>query len=200
MKTYTTPDTDIKIQKCMLMTAYLLSHETYVSDIIELQSSFGRLNYRISYYNTHYITRKHIFQHFTFKKGRVNMIPTLSTPQDLGKAIRNGENKIIVTGSLGSAVIRIEAIGPTAWVLAIGSIGVAVTGVMTSAGTGGLATPVGTVLEGIATPALITTFGSLNTVKIAILIAVAGGGICTLTSLRKYKAKRENGKVVLIKG
>lgn len=125
------------------------------------------------------------------------MTPTVSTPQELGKAISKGENKIIVTGSLGSAVITIEAIGPVAWVVAVGAIGVAVAGVMTTVGTGGVGAPAGVVMEGIAAPALITTFGSLSTVTTAIGIAVAGGGVGTLTTLCKYRAKRENGKVVL---
>lgn len=125
------------------------------------------------------------------------MTTTVSTAQELGKAISNGENKIIVTGSLGSAVITIEAIGPVAWVVAIGAIGVAVAGAMTTVGSGGAAAPVGIVMEGISAPGLIATFGSVSTVTTAISIAVAGGGVGTLTSLRKYKAKRENGKVVL---
>lgn len=125
------------------------------------------------------------------------MTTTVSTPQELGKAISNGENKIIVTGSLGSAVITIEAIGPVAWVVAIGAIGVAVAGVMTTVGSGGAAAPVGVVMEGISAPGLIATFGSVSTVTTVISIAVAGGGVGTLTTLRKYKAKREGGKVVL---
>ena len=132
-------------------------------------------------------------------KGGVRMTPIVSTPQELGKAVSNGKNKIIVSGSLGSAVITIEAIGPVAWVVAIGSLGVAVAGAMATAGTGGAAAPAGVVMEGIAAPALITTFGSLSTVTTAIGIAVAGGGVGTLTTLRKYKAKRKNGKVVLYK-
>ena len=127
------------------------------------------------------------------------MAPIVSTPQELGKAIRNGESRIVVTGSLGPAVITIEAVGPVAWAVAIGAIGVAIAGVVTTAGTGGVAAPAGLVMEGIAAPALIATLGSVGTVSTAIGIAIAGGGVGTLASLRKYRASHENGKVVLSK-
>ncbi|HRU98831.1 MAG TPA: hypothetical protein P5092_15535 [Ruminococcus sp.] len=125
------------------------------------------------------------------------MSTTVSTSSELGKAIDRGENRIIVKGSLGDAVWAIEAIGPVAWVIAFGSLTVAVVGVIATVGTGGAGTPAGIALESIAAPGLITTFGSVGAVTTAIGIAVAGGGVGTLTTLRKYRAKRENGNVVL---
>lgn len=44
------------------------------------------------------------------------MSMTVSISSELGKAIDRGENRIIVKGSLGGAVLVIEAIGPVAWV------------------------------------------------------------------------------------
>ena len=116
------------------------------------------------------------------------MNTTVSTASELGKAIKNNENRIIVKGSLGDAVISIEAVGPVAWAVAIGAIGVAIAGVVV---------PAGAVMEGVAVPALVGTLGSIGTSTAAIGIAIAGGGIGTLTSMRKYKARRENGNVVL---
>lgn len=127
------------------------------------------------------------------------MNTTVSTTEELAKAIDRGENKIIVTGTLGEAVITIEAIGPVAWAVAIGAVGVAVASIITTVGTGGVGAPAGVVMKCFTTPVLVTTFGSTGTVTTAVSIAVAGGGVGTLTTLRKYKAKRERGKVVLIR-
>lgn len=125
------------------------------------------------------------------------MSMTVSTSSELGKAIERGENRIIVKGSLGNAVLVIEAIGPVAWVIAIGSVTVAVAGVLATVGTGGAGAPAGAALEGVAAPGLIATFGSIGTATTAIGIAVAGGGVGTLSTMRKYRATRENGNVVL---
>ena len=125
------------------------------------------------------------------------MSMTVSTSSELGKAIDRGENRIIVKGSLGDAVLAIEAIGPVAWVIAFGSLTVAVAGVIATVGTGGAGAPAGVAFEGLAAPGLIATFGSVGTITTAIGIAVAGGGVGTLSTMRKYRAKRENGNVVL---
>ena len=125
------------------------------------------------------------------------MSMTVNTSSELGKAIDRGENRIIVKSSLGDAVLVIEAIGPVAWVIAAGAIAVAIAGVVTTVGTGGAGAPAGAALECIATPGLIATFGSVGTAATAIGIAVAGGGIGTLSTMRKYRAMRENGNVVL---
>ena len=125
------------------------------------------------------------------------MSTTVSTASELGRAVSNNESKIVVTGSLGKAVIAIEAVGPVAWAIAIGAIGVAVAGVITTVGTGGVGTPAGIVMECAAAPALVATLGSTATVSAAIGIAVAGGGVGTLTTLRKYRATRNDGNVVL---
>ena len=100
-------------------------------------------------------------------------------------------------GSLGDAVLVIEGVGKVAWVIAFGSLAVAVAGVAATVGTGGAGVPAGVVIEGIAAPGLIATFGSIGTVTTAIGIAIAGDGVGTLTTMRKYHAKRENGNVVL---
>ena len=125
------------------------------------------------------------------------MSMTVSTSSELGKAIDRGENRIIVKGSLGNAVLVIEAIGPVAWVIAFGSLTIAVAGVLATVGTGGTGAPAGAALEGVAAPGLIATFGSIGTATTAIGIAVAGGGVGTLSTMRKYRATHEKGNVVL---
>ena len=127
------------------------------------------------------------------------MSTTVSTAKELGTAISNNDNQIIIEGSLGDAVITINAIGPVAWAVAIGAIGVAIAGIVVTAGTAGAGAPVGLVSEGLAAPALIATLGSASTATTAIGIAAAGGGVGVLSSMRRYKAKREGCKVVLTK-
>jgi len=127
------------------------------------------------------------------------MSTTVSTAKELGTAISNNDNQIIIEGSLGDAVITINAIGPVAWAIAIGAIGVAVAGIVITAGTAGAGAPVGAASELVAAPALIATLGSTSTATTAIGIAAAGGGVGTLSSMRRHKAKREGGKVVLTK-
>lgn len=127
------------------------------------------------------------------------MSTTVSTAKELGTAISNNENQIIIEGTLGDAVITINAVGPVAWAIAICAIGVAVAGIVVTAGTAGVGAPVGAASEVVAVPALIATLGSASTATTAIGIAAAGGGVGVLTSLRKYNAKRENGKVILSK-
>lgn len=127
------------------------------------------------------------------------MSTTVSTVKELGTAISNNENNIIIEGKLGNAVIKINAVGPVAWSIAIGAIGVAVAGIVVTGGTGGPGAPVGVASEIVAAPVLVTTLGSASTATTAIGIAVAGGGVGVLTSMRKYKAKREGSKVVLTK-
>ena len=80
------------------------------------------------------------------------MSTTVSTSSELGKAIDRGENRITVKGSLGDVVLAIEAIGPVAWVIAFGSLTVAVVGVIATVGTGGTGAPAVIALESIAAP------------------------------------------------
>ena len=125
------------------------------------------------------------------------MAINVSTAQELGEAVARGESRIVVTGSLGPAVMTIEAVGPVAWGIAIGAIAVLIIGLIIAGGTGGVGAPAGVVMEGLATPFLLSTFGSIGTITTAVSIALAGGGVDTLTALRRYRTEHENGQVVL---
>lgn len=127
------------------------------------------------------------------------MSTTVSTASELGQAIRRHEDEIVIEGRLGNAAVAIRAVGPVAWGIAIGAIGVAIAGVAMTAGTGGAGAPAGVVSEAFAIPVLVTTFGSVSTTTAAIGIAVAGGGVGVLTSMRNYNVKRKNDKVILTK-
>lgn len=52
------------------------------------------------------------------------MSTTIRTAKELGTAISNDENQIIIESGLGDAVIAINAVGPVAWAVALGAIGV----------------------------------------------------------------------------
>lgn len=127
------------------------------------------------------------------------MSTTVSTASELGQAIRRHEDEIVIEGRLGNTAVAIRAVGPVAWGIAIGAIGVAIAGVAMTAGTGGAGAPAGVVSEAFAIPVLVTTFGSVSTTTAAIGIAVAGGGVGVLTSMRNYNVKRKNDKVILTK-
>ena len=51
------------------------------------------------------------------------MCTTVSTAKERGQAIRSNESRIIITGSLGDVVIKIEEIRPLAWLVATGAVG-----------------------------------------------------------------------------
>ena len=123
-----------------------------------------------------------------------------NNPKELSEAIKRGENKIIIKGKFGDRVYAIEAVGPVAWAIAIGGIGVAVTAILVTAGSGGAAAPVAGPAMFVTMPVEIAALGGAGVASTAIAIAVAGGGVGILTSLRKYKAKRDNnGNVILTK-
>ena len=130
---------------------------------------------------------------------RMFMGTTVSTPVELGQAIKHKESEIIITGKLGDAVIVIQAVGPVSWLIASGAIVVAIAGVAATVGTGGAGAPVSAVMEAAAAPALIGAFGSIGVSTTAIGIALAGGGVGTLSTLRKYKAEKKRGNVYLFR-
>lgn len=141
------------------------------------------------------------------------MSTNVSTTKELGTALKNKESTIYINGKLGDAVIAINAVGPVAWAIAIGAIGVALAGVFLTVGTGGAGAPVGAASEVVAAPVLIASFSGVTATTAvatssisaaslattAIGIAAAGGGVGVLTSMRKYKAKKEGDKVILTK-
>ena len=127
------------------------------------------------------------------------MCKTVNTAKELGSAIKSGESRIIITGKLGNAVIKIEAIGPVAWAIALSAVGTAIAGVYVTAGSGGVAAPVGTTMHFVSIPTIAIATGGVNTAIVLCSIAAAGGGIGTLHALRKYKAEREGSNVVLTK-
>ncbi len=123
----------------------------------------------------------------------------VNSADELGDALGRKEDEIEIEGKLGDAVIRIRAVGKVAWAIAIGAIGVAIASVILASATQ-VAPPAapGAAIAGLASaPVLLSTFGSLSVAKIAVTVAIAGGGIGSLTAMRKYSLRKCNNKVIL---
>ena len=126
------------------------------------------------------------------------MSKTVSSAPELGQAILHKEDVIIVEGDISRGVFSIVSIGPVVWTVGLSLLSVAVASSIALAS--GVGAPAGTAGMVACTPGLIATFGSVGTAVAAIEIAVAGGGVAALTSLRKYKAEQcADGSVMLTK-
>ena len=127
------------------------------------------------------------------ERGEGAVAATVTNEKELGKALKDDEDTIVITGKLGAAVITIKAKGRVAWLVAAGAIGVAAAAVLSAPFTGGVSG-----IAGIAAaPAAVGILGGAATTS-AIAIAVAAGGVSALGKLRKYRvAEKTEGRVVL---
>ncbi|WP_299022860.1 hypothetical protein [uncultured Photobacterium sp.] len=116
---------------------------------------------------------------------------TVYTEKDLGKALKDELDTIEIEGDLTKKVLRIKATGKVAWAIAIGAIGIAVTILISSGGTGA---PV----SGLVGFGAVSVLGSATSVS-AVSIAVAAGGVSALNSLRRYRVVEQSGKKVVLK-
>ncbi|CAN7451388.1 hypothetical protein LJR099_003027 [Variovorax paradoxus] len=125
------------------------------------------------------------------------MARKVDNEKDLGEALKSGEDFIEIEGDLARKTIRIRATGKVAWMLAVGSLGIAAVAAYATVGTGGAAAPVATAAFAAAAPAAIGVLGLSATVS-ALGIAIAAGGIGALTTLRSYKeVSRADGRLIL---
>ena len=113
--------------------------------------------------------------------------------KELGKALKRKDNKIVIEGDLSKKVIRIKATGSVAWGVCIAAIAIAVAAILASP----VAAPA-------SIPAIIPTLGAATTVlgidaaTAALGIAVAGGGIGTLNTLRDYRLEKISDQKVIL--
>lgn len=123
----------------------------------------------------------------------------VTTEKELARAIKEGQDTIVIEGDLAKKTIRIKATGKVAWAVAIGAIGIAVYSVMVTAGSGGASTPVTGTSAALAGGSAVAILGGPATVT-AISVAVAAGGVGGLKTLRSYKITENTGnRVVLTK-
>lgn len=114
----------------------------------------------------------------------------IRTESELGHALKNGQDTIVIEGDLKNKVLRIKATGDVAWAVAIGSIGVAVLAVLAS---GGLAAPP----AGFVAIGAVSTLGA-SVATSAVTIAVAAGGVGALNSLRRYRISYQSGERLIL--
>lgn len=116
---------------------------------------------------------------------------TIYTEKELGRALKDEQDTIEIEGDLTKKVLRIKATGKVAWAIAIGAIGIAVTILISSGGTGA---PV----SGLVGIGAVSVLGGATSVS-AISIAVAAGGVSALNSLRRYRVVKKSGEKVVLK-
>lgn len=128
------------------------------------------------------------------------MSNVINNSKDLGKALKNDQDEIEITADLHNRIVKVKATGKIAWAIAIGAIGVAVVSALSAPPSAGASSPVA-VPAGFTGGGVAVTILGLSTTKAAISIAVAGGGVGVLTSLRnKYNMKKlPNGNYLLRK-
>lgn len=148
---------------------------------------------------------------------------SISTEKELGEAIKRGDKYLEITGPLSNKVSKIKSIGNIAWYAAIGGIAAAVYTYLTAAEVAIIATTSAPISapaaaaaastltftgHGLAVGTTVSVVGSTITVSVlgisatisAFLIAIAGGGIESLSKLRSYKVEsKTNDKIVLKK-
>ncbi len=141
--------------------------------------------------------------------------------KELGKAIKRGDDVIIVEGDLAKSTVRIYATGKVAWAVCLGAITVTVTvylaggaggaaatgaaatgaGHLTfaSAATGGLAAA-GVAGVAAASGGAAATILGIPALTTAIAVAVAAGGVGALNTLRNgYKITEKSSNRVTLK-
>jgi hypothetical protein len=122
------------------------------------------------------------------------IVMMVRTPKELGMALKNNDDKIVIEGGFKDETYKIMVAGKVAWLVAIGAITVAVTAILAAPVTAG--TSIAT--EALVVPAAVSVLGLPATIA-AISIATAGGGVIALNKLRKYKIIENNSNSLVLK-
>ena len=113
--------------------------------------------------------------------------------KELGKALQRKDSKIVIEGDLSKKVIRIKATGAIAWGVCIAALAIAITAILAAPA----AAPV-------SIPAMLPTLGAVTSVlrieatTAALGIAVAGGGIGALNTLRNYRLEKISDQKIIL--
>ena len=124
--------------------------------------------------------------------------------KELGEALHNNEDEIVIEGDLANHVWKIHIKGNVAWGVVIGCFVIAIPLVITTVVSGGTATPV-TAPAAVAVIAPASGILGVGTAFSALSIcagaAACGGGvsagIAALKKLRKYDVIKKENKVIL---
>jgi hypothetical protein len=134
------------------------------------------------------------------------MAKTVTSPQELGREIKNGQEEIVIEGNLSAKVVRIMATGSVAWAIAFGAVGVAILSVL-AAPAGIAAGAFGLVAESVmasiaatSATAAVSIWGLATTVS-AVGIGVGARSVSALKRMKEeYKILCKNANsVTLIK-
>lgn len=135
---------------------------------------------------------------------------TVTTEKELGNALKNHEEEIMVKGDLAAKTFVIHATGKAAWIVASGCLVVAIAAgiamlvpdpaepvevAATAMGLGGTVASfmAPTAFAVTTAPALMTGISAPGVALTALSIGMAGGGVGVLNRLRNYRLKRVEG-------
>lgn len=118
----------------------------------------------------------------------------VNNEKDLGNAIKNKVDEIIIEGDLKNKVIRIKATKKMAWAIAIAAIGTSVAALLATPTTGGLSN----VANLFTVPTAIGILGA-STSTAAVKIAVSAGSVKALDQLRNYKIVKKDDENITLK-
>jgi len=117
----------------------------------------------------------------------------IKTEKELGRALRDKRERLVIEGPLTSKVISIRLINSTTWMVIIPVIGGAVAFAVSTFGAGLIVS----MLVGCGVAAII----GVPTARAIAEIAVAAGGAAALHDLRKYsEVKRVGDRIELVRG
>ena len=123
----------------------------------------------------------------------------MTTEKELGNALKNNQDEIVIEGDLCKKVVKIHATGKPTWIIAFGAITVAIYATISLIPTGGASAPAAAPSELIATTVAATTLGLPAAIS-AVSIGVAAGSAAVLNKLRNYKlTKISEDKIILTK-
>lgn len=122
----------------------------------------------------------------------------MKSSEELGKALKNKEDILVIEGDLRKRVIKIRATGKIAWAIAIGCIGLAffaLATILTSAGTSSVVAIPSELLLGTAA----STILGYHTAVSALAISIAAGGVHYLDDLREYEKVSDKDNVLILR-
>lgn len=135
-----------------------------------------------------------------------NEAPTIvTTSKELGQAIKEEKDTIIVEGDLIKKVVRIKATGKVAWGVAAAALGIGVFAIVHTPHATVATAPAGGVGGAISFTGGAVSTGAAGAILgpaaiTALTVAVAAGGIGALKTLReKYKIQSKEDKKLVLK-
>ena len=128
------------------------------------------------------------------------MAQRVRTKEELGEALKRGDETIEIEGNLKNQTLKIKANGNVAWGAVFLGVSAIVAGTIVTLASGGTGAPAGAAAA--LTGGTVASIGGISAAGISTLVGVAlsGGGMGALKKLRSYKiVKKEKDYIVLKK-